>query len=105
MSEKLLYEKLSYNLRGVLMEVRKNFGSGYKETIYSNALAEELVSKGLKFEREKVVKVFSPKSGKVVGNYRPDFIIENKIVLEIKAVDFVPKNFIDQLYSSLRNSE
>ncbi len=105
MSGKLLYEKLSYDIRGALIEVRKNFGSGYKEIIYSNALAEELLEKGLKFEREKTVQIFSPKSGKVVGNYRPDFIVENKIVLEIKAVDFVPKNFIDQIYSYLRNSE
>jgi GxxExxY protein len=105
MNEKLLYEKLSYDLRGALIEVRKNFGSGYKETIYGNALAEELTTRGIKFEREKTVKIYSPKSGRVVGNYRPDFIIDDKIILEIKAVDFVPKNFIDQLYSYLRNSE
>lgn len=105
MSEKLLYEKLSYDIRGALIEVRKTFGSGHKEIVYGNAIAEELESRGITFEREKAVKIFSPKSGKVVGNYRPDFIIEEKIVLEIKAVDFVPKNFIDQLHSYLRNSE
>jgi GxxExxY protein len=95
MGEELLYEKLSYDLRGAVFEVRKNFGSGHKEVVYGNALAEEFLARGLKFEREKPVKIYSPKSGKIVGSYRPDFIIDGKIILEIKAVDIIPKNFID----------
>jgi GxxExxY protein len=105
MDEELLYEKLSYDLRGAVFEVRKNFGSGHKEVVHGNALVEEFLARGLKFEREKPVKIYSPKSGKTVGNYRPDFIIDGKIILEIKAVDIIPKNFIDQLFSYLRNSE
>src|SRR3989344_5840280 len=105
MEEKLLYEKLSYEVRGAVMEVRRNFGSGCKEIIYSNALIEEFKSREINFEKEKDIKIYSPKTGKVIGHYRPDFLIDNRIILEIKAVDLIPKNFIDQLYSYLRNSE
>jgi GxxExxY protein len=87
------------------MEARKSFGPGHKEVIYQNAFAEELVSRGLKFEKEKSIKIYSPKTSKFIGVYRPDFLVGDKIIVEIKAVDFIPKNFIDQLYSYLRNSE
>ncbi len=40
-----------------------------------------------------------------MGNYRVDFLVENKIIIELKAVDIIPKNFIDQIYSYLKNSE
>ena len=86
------------------MEVRKNFGNGHKESIYQNAFAEELESRNISFEKEKNIKVYSPKTGKVVGYYRPDFLIDNKIVVELKAVEKIPKMFIDQLYDYLRNS-
>jgi len=101
----LLYEDLTYEIRGAAIEVRKSFGPGHKEVIYQNAFAEELSSRGLEFEREKAIKVYSPKTGKFIGLYRPDFVIGGKVIVEIKAVDFIPKNFIDQLYSYLRNSE
>ncbi len=47
-------------------------------------------------------KIYSPITGKVVGIYKLDFIINDKIILEIKAVDKIPANFIEQLYSYLR---
>ncbi len=101
----LLYKELSFKLQGILIEVRKNFGPGHKEIIYRNALIEELISANINFEKEKSINIYSPKTGKAVGNFRVDFLIENKIILEIKAVDLIPKNFIDQIYSYLKNSK
>ncbi|MFH1162331.1 MAG: GxxExxY protein [Candidatus Jorgensenbacteria bacterium] len=101
----LLYKDLSYQIQGVAMEVRKNFGPGLKETIYQNAFAEELRARKVRFEREKPIQIFSPKTGKSVGSYRPDFVVEGKILVELKAVEKIPKMFLDQLYSYLRNSE
>ena len=101
----LLYKELSYKLQGALFEVRKNFGPGHKETVYQNALAEELENRKVQFEKEKNIKICSPKTGKSVGNYRVDFLVADKIILEVKAVDIIPKNFIDQIYSYLRNSK
>lgn len=101
----LLHKELSYQIQGAAIEVRKNFGPGLKEMIYQNAFSEELKSRSLQFEKEKSIKIFSPKTGKFLGSYRPDFIIDNKILVELKAVEKIPKLFIDQLYSYLRNSE
>ncbi|MFA5871618.1 MAG: GxxExxY protein [Parcubacteria group bacterium] len=101
----LLYKELSYKLQGIFMEVRNNFGPGHKEIVYQNAIAEELKSTKINFEKEKNIKIYSPKTGNLVGNYRVDFLVDAKIVVEIKAVDVIPKNFIDQIYSYLRNSK
>ena len=102
----LLYKELSYQLVGCFIETRKNFGPGHKEKFYHEALAEELKSNNINFEREKPINIYHPKTGKRMNSsYRPDFLIDNKIILEIKALPFIPKQTIDQLYDYLRNSE
>ena len=73
--DKLLYKELSYEIQGTAIEVRKNFGPGHKEVLYQNAFAEELVSRGITFEREKSIQIYSPKTGKLIGSYKPDFVI------------------------------
>jgi GxxExxY protein len=103
--EGLLHKELSYQLQGAFMEIRNILGPGHKEIVYQNALVEEFLARKIAFEKEKSIKIFSPKTGKVIGNYRVDFLIDGKIIIEIKAVDLIPKNFIDQLYSYLRNSQ
>lgn len=100
----LLYKELSYQIQGVAIEIRKNFGSGHKEQIYQKAYCEELELRKIPFEREKSIKIYSPKTGKFIGVYRPDFVIENKIILEIKALDQIPSKMIDQIYDYLKNS-
>lgn len=104
-SHELLYKELSYEIYGAAIEVRKDYGSGHKETLYQNAYAEELTTRGLKFEREMPIKIYSPKTNKIVGSYQPDFVVEGKIIVELKAVAKIPKLFTDQLYDYLRNSE
>ncbi len=103
--QNLLYKELSYEIQGAAIEVRKNFGSGLKETIYQNAFAEELKARNIKFGKEKSIQIFSPKTGNTVGSYRPDFMVEDKIIIELKAVEKIPKMFLDQIFSYLRNSE
>ena len=51
--QNLLHKDLSYQIQGAAMEVRKNFGSGHKESLYQNAFAEELELRNIKFERQK----------------------------------------------------
>lgn len=75
MDEKILYKELSYQIIGAAIEVRKNYGPGLKEIIYQNAYAEELEDRKLNYRREAVINIYSPKTGKVIGTYRPDFII------------------------------
>lgn len=102
--QKLLHKELSYQIQGAAIEVRKNFGPGHKESIYQNAYAEELKSRSIKFDKEKSIRIYSPKTGKIIGSYQPDFIIDDKIIVELKALDLIPRKLIDQLYDYLRNS-
>ena len=101
----LLYKELSYEIRGAAIEVKKNYGPGHKEVLYQRAFAEELNLRGVNYEREKPIKIYSPKTKKVIGSYQPDFIVEDKIIIELKALEQMPRKMVDQLYSYLRNSE
>ena len=103
--QNLLYKDLSYQIQGAAIEVRKDFGSGHKESIYQNAYAEELKSRNIKFDKEKPIKIYSPKTSKIIGSYKPDFIVDDKIIVELKALDTIPRKLIDQLYDYLRNSK
>jgi GxxExxY protein len=60
----LLYEDLSYQIRGAAIEVRKNYGPGHKEVVYQRAFAEELRLRKTKYEREKPVKYAPQKQGR-----------------------------------------
>jgi GxxExxY protein len=100
----LLYKELSYEIRGATIEVKENFGAGHKEVLYQRAFAEELSLRGVKYKKEKAIKIYSPKTKKVIGSYQPDFIVEDKIIIELKALEKIPKKMADQLYSYLRNS-
>ncbi|MDP2856284.1 MAG: GxxExxY protein [bacterium] len=101
----LLYKDLSYVIQGIAFEIRKDFGLGHKEQIYQKAFEEELKRHEVPYEREKSIKIYSPRDGKFIGLYRPDFIIDNKVILEIKTLQFVPRAEIRKIYDYLRNSE
>lgn len=101
----LLYENLSYKIRGIAIEIRKLYGTGHKEKVYQKAFEEELGNQNIDFKKEGKIKVLSPKTGKLIGIYQPDFIIDDKIILEIKALNFAPKKLENQLFDYLRNSE
>jgi len=102
----VLYKDLSYEIWGAALEVRKNFGAGHKEKLYQEAFADELSKRGVNFEREKSIRIYHPKTGKVMRcGYQPDFVVDEKIIVELKARSLLPKREIDQLYDYLRNSQ
>jgi GxxExxY protein len=101
--KKLLYEDLTYKIRGALYEVHKALGPVHKETVYHNAIAIELKHLKIPFETEKVLKVTY--RGETVGIYKPDFIIDDKVILEIKAVSTIAKAMLDQIYYYVRGSK
>ena len=101
---KFLHKELSYQVLGCIYAVRNKYGSGQKELVYQNALDEELKQKKIPFKRETNIKIISPDTGKVMGNYRVDFIIDEKIIIEVKAMTYTPKKIEEQLYSYLRST-
>lgn len=80
--QKLIYPELSYKVIGLVFKVYNQLGGGYQEKYFSRALAIALEEAGLKFEREKEIKLWY--SGRLIGKQFLDFIVENKIILEIK---------------------
>ena len=98
----LLYEKLSYETRGAIIAVHKTLGSGHKESVYHRALREEFKKRKIKFADEKRIPIVYNKVK--VGFYQPDFIIEDKIIVEIKAVSFLSGNFLEQMKHYLHGS-
>lgn len=89
---KIIEKDLSYLIVGVLFEVHNELGNRYQEKYYQRAVEECLIDKKIKFKRELMVDlVFREKK---IGKYYLDFLIEDKIVLEIKTVPrLLPKDF------------
>lgn len=66
------------------MEVHRFLGNGFQEVIYQRALEIEMRSQGLEFSREHKMEIFY--KGEAIGTRRVDFLVEGKIMVELKAV-------------------
>ena len=97
---KLLYEKLTKEIIGGLFEVHNELGPGFTEQIYHQATLHEMELRGLKTvtEKECVVKYKDME----VGKYRTDIIIEDKVIIELKAISDLNENHEAQLISYLK---
>lgn len=78
------HEDLTYKIIGCAMEVHKHLGNGFQEVIYQRALAIEMKNQGLEFSREHEMQIRY--KGYNVGARRVDFFVEEKIMVEIKAL-------------------
>jgi GxxExxY protein len=96
----VIYRDLSYRLMQAIFEVHNTLGPGFIESIYEEALACELELRNIPFERQKAVTVCY--KGQNVGNHRLDFVIDDKIVLELKAASALTDVFKQQTLSYLK---
>lgn len=80
----LKYKEITEKIIGVAMRVHAALGNGFQEVIYQRALVIEFRKTGLKFEREFSMKIYY--AGEEVGERRVDFMIDGKIMVELKAV-------------------
>jgi len=101
---KLLYKDLSYKLRGCFFEVRNTYGPGQKENIYHKLLEDTFKNNHISFRKEAAINIYTTK-GEIVGTYKPDFIVDDKIIIEVKSSRFTTKTDEKQLYYYLRNSK
>lgn len=99
-SQKFVYKNLSYKIIGVLFDVFNELGYGYQEKYYQRAIAIESENRGIKFKKE----FFSPIRFKqiAIGKYYFDFLVEDKIILEIKKGNEFRKKDIEQVFAYLR---
>jgi len=94
----LLYKEEVYNFIACCFEVHKNLGRGFLEAVYKDALSYELEREKIPFEREKKFQI-PYKDIVLPHHYYCDFIIHNKIIVEIKA----QQNIVDEHYKQLIN--
>ena len=101
--ENFLYKDLSYAIREIVFKVKKELGLGHKEIVYQKAIAIEFKKQNIKFDREKQIPVIYEKEK--VGVYIPDFIIDDKIIVELKALIFTGSKEKKQLWTYLKGSQ
>lgn len=101
---RILERELSYRLQGVFISVSRQYGHLYKESIYHKATQEQFDLENFVYISNPKIDIFSLVTGKKLGVYVPDFIIENKIVVELKALPFLSKDAIEQLSQYLKAS-
>lgn len=80
----MVKDKLTYAVIGCAMTVHNIMGPGFQEVIYQRCMAIEMHKVGIEFQREKEQVVYY--DGLEVGMRRADFVIEDKLILELKAL-------------------
>lgn len=77
-------DQITYKIIGASMKVHNTLGNGFQEVIYQRCLAIELKRSEIEFVREQEQSIFY--DGFQVGTRRADFVVENKVIVELKAV-------------------
>ena len=80
----LTLEEITYKINGCAMQVHNILGNGFQEVIYQRCLAIELEKASLNFQREVEQKIYY--EGVEVGTRRADFVVEEKIIVELKVL-------------------
>ena len=100
--EGLIYPELSYKLVGLAYNVFNELGHGHLEKIYQKAYAKELIEANIEFKEQAPYKVIYKEE--VIGNNYLDFLIEGKVIIELKRSDFYAKKYIDQISNYIKVS-
>ncbi len=82
----LKYKDLTEKIIGASFEVHKFLGNGFQEVIYQRALAWELSRAGLTYAREIEQEIFYKELAEPIGTRRADFVVEGKVLVELKAL-------------------
>lgn len=98
----LIYPELSYRIVGLLYKIYNRLGGGYQEKVYQQALRNELLLNELHFLEQ--VRTDINYGRKTIGRYYLDFIVDHKIVLELKVAPRFYAKDIMQVLNYLRSS-
>lgn len=96
----LIYGELSYKIIGSIFTAYNSLGHGYQENYYQKAVAIELDKAKIQYTREKQTKLTY--HDEIIGKYFLDFVIENKIVLELKVCNFFRVIDIKQILAYMK---
>ena len=93
-------QSLTYDIIGAAIEVHRCLRSGHMESVYETALCIELDNRGLSYERQKVLTVNY--KGREIGTFVADLIVEDRVIVELKAVKELAAVHEAQLIGYLR---
>lgn len=102
--DNLLYKEDTYKIIGICMEVHNQLGKGFNEVVYGDALEIEFIDSDIEYSKEQKFNI-NYKGNILPHKYRADFIINNKIVLEIKAIQCLTSSHVKQTLSYLAVSK
>jgi GxxExxY protein len=93
------YSDITKKILGAAMKVHSILGNGFQEVIYQRALAIELTKQSLSFQREVEMSIYY--DGQKIGTRRVDFLIEDKVIVELKALASLEDNHLAQAINYL----
>ena len=93
-------DPLTERIIGCAIEVHRDLGAGLLESAYDIALRIELAHQGVRFETQKTIPLLY--RGQSVGDFRPDLIVENEVVVDVKSVIQFEPVFVAQMLTYLR---
>ena len=93
---------MTYSIIGAAIEVDKVLGPGFLESVYEEALAHEFDLRGVPYERQ--VKVAVHYKEILAGKFRADFLLDSKVVVELKAMKVLTQGDEAQLLNYLRGT-
>jgi GxxExxY protein len=99
----MIHEELSNKIIKAFYNVYNALGYGFLEKVYENSFKFELALLGIKSEQQKQIKVYFKE--KLVGEYYADLLVENAIILELKAAENICEEHEAQLINYLRATE
>lgn len=96
----LLHKQITDDILKVFYDIYNELGYGFLEKVYQNAMYFELKNKGYKVEAQTPIKVYF--KGQLIGEYYSDLLIENKVIIELKACDLLMNVHVAQLMNYLK---
>ena len=102
MAQQLNYKDITEKIIGACFEVHKFLGNGFQELIYQRALAWELSQAGLGYAREIEQEIFYKDLPEPIGTRRADFVVEGKVLVELKAIVELQDVHIAQVLNYLK---
>jgi len=100
--QEFLYKDLTYAIIGAAMEVHRILGPGFLESVYEEALAHESDLRGIPYQRQARLAVRYKEI--VAGEFRADFLVDGKVVVELKAIKALTEGDEAQLLNYLKGT-
>ncbi len=100
----IIYKNESYFVIGLCMDIHNELGKGFSEAVYADALEIELKSNGVPFQKEVKFDIIY-KGEKLKHHYYADHVVDDKIILELKAVANINNSHVKQTLNYLAASK